>query len=169
MEHFEDDLKGLRSGRASAAMVEGVSVLAYGSMVDLKSVASISIPDAKTIQIEPWDKTLVKDVEKALVIADLGMQPNVNGSTIRMSMPPMTEENRKRLVKQAYEMGEHVRIAIRNIREKIREAIQQQEKDKVIGEDEKFRLQEELDKAVKEWNNKIEEVTKNKEEEVMTI
>ena len=169
VEHFEQDLKGLRTGRANAGMVELVPVEAYGSMMELKGVASISIPDAKTIQIEPWDKGLVKDIEKALVIADLGMQPSVAGSTIRLSMPPMTEENRKRLVKQANEMAEQARISVRNIREKIRDAIQQQEKDKAIGEDEKFRLQEELDKQVKEWNIKIEDITKKKEEEVMTI
>jgi ribosome recycling factor len=167
--HFEQELKGLRSGRASAAVVETVPVEAYGSMMEMKGVASISVPDAKTIQIEPWDKGLVKDIEKALVMAELGMQPSVAGSTIRLTMPPMTEENRKRLVKQAMEMAEQARIAVRAVRENAREAIQKLEKDKAIGEDEKFRLQEDLEKVVKEWNNKIEEIVKKKEEEVMTI
>ena len=167
--HFEQDLKGLRSGRANAAIVETVPVEAYGSMMEMKGVASISVPDSKTIQIEPWDKGLVKDIEKALMIAELGMQPSVAGSTIRLTMPPMTEENRKRLVKQAMEMAEQTRIAVRSVRETAREAIQKLEKDKAIGEDEKFRLQEDLEKVVKEWNAKIEDIVKKKEEEVMTI
>ena len=137
--------------------------------MELKGVASISVPDAKTIQIEAWDKGVLKDIEKALIAADLGMQPNVTGSLIRMSMPAMTEESRKRLVKQAHEIAEQTRITVRSIREKARDTIAQQEKDKTIGEDERFRLQEELDKNVKEWNAKIEEIVKQKEEEVMTI
>ena len=169
IEHFTQELKGLRSGRASAAMVENIPVEAYGSTMELKGVASISVPDAKTIQIEAWDKGVLKDIEKALIAADLGMQPNVTGSLIRMSMPAMTEESRKRLVKQAHEIAEQTRITVRSIREKARDTIAQQEKDKTIGEDERFRLQEELDKNVKEWNAKIEEIVKQKEEEVMTI
>jgi ribosome recycling factor len=169
IEHFVQELKGLRSGRASAALVENVPVEAYGSMMELKGLASISVPDAKTIQIEAWDKGVLKDIEKALIAADLGMQPNVTGSLIRMSMPAMTEENRKRLVKQSSEIAERTRITVRTIREKARDIIAQQEKDKTIGEDERFRLQEELDKNVKEWNAKIEEIVKHKEEEIMTI
>lgn len=169
MAHFENELKGLRTGRASASMVENVQVEAYGSMTELKGLASISVPDAKTIQIEPWDKGIVKDIEKSLIVADLGMQPNVAGSVIRLSMPPMTEENRKRLAKQAHEIAEQTRITIRNIRESIRDAVQKLESDKAIGEDEKFRMQEELDKKVKEWNAKIEATATQKEEEIMTI
>jgi ribosome recycling factor len=169
LEHFENELKGLRTGRASASMVELVPVEAYGSMMELKGVASISIPDPKTIQIEAWDKNLTKDIEKALVIADLGMQPTVAGTVIRMSMPPMTEENRKRIVKQAQELAEQTRITVRSVRESIRDAIQKLEADKAIGEDERFRMTEELDKKVKEWNAKIEEIVKKKEEEIMTI
>lgn len=169
IEHFEKELQGLRSGRASASMVDGVSVEAYGSTMELKGVASVSIPDPRTIQIEPWDKGLVKDIEKALVAADLGMQPNVNGTVIRLSLPALTEENRKRLAKQAHELAEAARIAVRNVREKIRAEVQEQEKDGAMGEDEKFRLQEELDKRVKEVNAQIEHIVKQKEEEIMTI
>ncbi len=169
IEHLEQGLKGLRSGRANAGMVEAVPVQAYGSVTELKGVASISIPDAKTIQIEPWDKGLVKDIEAALVAADLGMQPSTTGTTIRLSLPAMTEENRKRLVKAAHELTEASRIVIRNIREKVRDAIQKMEKEKSIGEDEKFRFQEELEKRVKEANTKIEDISKKKEEEIMTI
>lgn len=169
IKHFENELLGLRTGRANAASVEDVSVEAYGSQMELKGVASISVPDAKTIQIEPWDKSMVGAIEKALIIADLGMQPVTNGTTIRLISPPMTEENRKNIVKQAHEKAEEARIAIRSIREEVRDEIHRAEKDKEIGEDEKFRLQEQLDKIVKEMNDRIEQLADKKEKEIMTI
>lgn len=164
--HLEQELNGLRSGRANAGMVEMVPVQAYGSTMELKGVASISIPDAKTIQIDPWDKGLVKDIERALVEADLGMQPSVNGTLIRLSLPPMTEENRKRLVKQAHELAEDARIAVRNIRGKVKDAVEAQ---KEVGEDEQHRQLEELDKRVKELNAQIEGILEKKEIEIMTV
>lgn len=167
--HFENELLGLRTGRAHAGLVEEVGVEAYGSRMDIKGVASISVPDAKTIQIEPWDKALVSAVEKALIIADLGIQPVTSGSTIRLVLPPMTEENRKHIVKQVHEKAEEARIAIRNIREETRDEIQSAEKEKRISEDEKFRLQEQLEKAVKEFNERIEQAANKKEKEIMTI
>jgi ribosome recycling factor len=166
---LEAELQAIRSGRAQSALVEHIPVEAYGSTMELKGVASISVPDAKTIQIEPWDKNVMKEVEKALIAADLGMQPTMAGTVIRLSVPAMTEENRARLVKQVHEKAEQARISIRNIREDIREAVQKKEKDKEIGEDEKYRLQEELDKKVKDWNEKIESAVRKKEEEIMTI
>jgi ribosome recycling factor len=169
LEFFDQDLKNLRTGRANAAMVEHISVEAYGSAMELKGVAAISIPDAKTIQIEAWDKNLTKEIEKALVVADLGMQPTTAGSVIRLSMPPVTEENRKKLVKQVHEKAEQAQISLRSVREAVRDAIQAQEKEKEIGEDEKFRLQEQLEKVVAEWKAKIDAVAAKKEEEIMTI
>ncbi|MBD3251099.1 ribosome recycling factor, partial [Candidatus Uhrbacteria bacterium] len=124
---------------------------------------------AKTIQMEPWDKTLIGAIEKALVAANLGMQPTTAGNVIRLNIPTMTEENRKAVVKQVHEKAEHARISIRNIREQVRDAIAKAEKDKEIAEDEKFRLQEELDKQVKQWNEKIEAMADAKEKEIMTI
>jgi ribosome recycling factor len=169
VDHFEKELKGMRTGRASSSTVEDIKVEAYGSMMELKGVASISIPDAKTIQIEPWDKNVIKDIEKALVNASLGMQPNVVGTIIRMVMPPMTEQNRKEMVKVLNQKGEQARISIRNVREESRDAISKQEEAKTISEDEKFRLFEQLDTVVKEMNAKIETMVKEKEEELMTI
>ena len=169
LDHYHREVQSLRTGRANGALVENIRVEAYGQSMDLKSVCSITIPDAKTIQIEPWDKGLVKDIETALIAADLGMQPSTTGTTIRLSVPAMTEENRKRMVKQAHELAESARIVIRSIREKIRDDVQGQEKAKTIGEDEKFRIQEELDKRVKEVNAKIEDIAGKKEEEIMTI
>lgn len=169
VDHFQKELAGLRTGRASAALVENIRVEAYGQSMDLKSMANISTPDAKTVQIEPWDKSVVKDIEKALVDASLGMQPNVAGTTIRLAMPPMTEENRKNMVKVLGQKEEQAKIGIRNLREKIKTAIQADEKAKTIAEDEKRRLLEQLDKVVAEWNGKIESITADKEKEIMTV
>ncbi len=169
IQFFEAELKNLRTGRASSSLVESISVEAYGSTMDIKSVAAISIPDARTIQIEPWDKGMVAAVEKGILAANIGLQPNTAGSVIRLIMPPMTEENRLGIVKQVHEKAENARISVRNVRETIREEIQKAEKDKTISEDEKFRLQESLDKHVKEYNEKIQKIADEKEKEVMTI
>jgi ribosome recycling factor len=169
MTHFENELLGLRTGRAHSGLVEDVKVEAYGSQMDLKGVASISVPDAKTIQIEPWDKALVSVVEKALIVADLGIQPVTSGTIIRMILPPMTEENRKNIVKQVHEKAEEAHIVMRSIREEVRDQIQKAEKEKQMSEDEKFRLQEQLEKIVKEWNDKVDQLADKKEKEIMTI
>jgi ribosome recycling factor len=166
---LDEELHGLRSGRAQSGLVERIPVEAYGNTMELRGVASITVPDAKTIQIEPWDKGLVKDIEKALVQADLGMQPVTSGTTIRLIMPAMTEENRKRLVKSVHEKAEEARITVRNVRERVRDEIVKQEKEKAMSEDDKFRFQEDLDKRVKAWNDRIEEMARKKEEEIMTI
>lgn len=169
LDRLDNDLKGLRSGRANAALVEDIRVEAYGSTMELKGVAAISIPDAKTIQIEPWDKGLVKDVEKALIGANLGMSPNTAGTVIRLNLPQMTEETRKETVKAVHQKGEQAKISIRNVREAVRETLAKDEKAHVISEDDKFRLQEQLDKIVKEFNEKIDKLVTEKEQEVMTI
>lgn len=169
LDRLDKDLKSLRTGRANAALVEDVKVEAYDSVMDLKGVAAVSIPDAKTIQIEPWDKNLVKEVEKALIAANLGLTPNVAGSVIRLNMPQMTEETRRDTVKSVKQKGEQAKIAIRNVREETREQILNDEKAHAIGEDERFRLLEQLDKAVKDMNDKVDQIVGGKEQEIMTI
>lgn len=159
----------MRTGRASAALVENIRVEAYGQSMDLKSNASVTIPDNKTIQIEPWDKSLVKDIEKALIDANLGMMPNVAGTVIRMVMPPMNEENRKNMVKLVSQRTEQAKITIRNIRESVKTAIQNDEKAKTISEDDKRRQLESLDKVVAEWNAKLDAIAEEKEKEIMTV
>lgn len=169
IERLDNELKNIRTGRANAALVEDVRVEAYGSTMELKGVAAISVPDARTIQIEPWDKGLVKEVEKALLGANLGVTPNVAGTVIRLNMPQMTEETRRDTVKAVQQKGEQSRIAVRNVREDVRQSITKDEEAKVINEDEKFRQFESLDKLVKEYNDKIEKMIDDKEQEVMTI
>lgn len=169
IDHFQKELQGLRTGRAHGALVEDVRVEAYGQSMDLKSVCSITIPDAKTIQIEPWDKTVVKEVEKALIDAALGMQPNVAGTVIRLVMPPMTEETRKNMVKVLHQKDELAKVGVRNVREKVKSLVTADEKNKAISEDEKRRQLERLDKTVAEWNAKIDALTAEKEKDILTI
>lgn len=167
--HLARELHAIRSGRANSSLIEHINVEAYGSMMDIKSLASISIPDAKTIQIEPWDKTVIKEIEKALIAANLGMSPSVAGTVIRLALPPMTEENRRDTVKIVHQKGEHARIGIRNVRESVRETILKNEKDKIISEDERFRLLDLLETHIAELNQKIDASVKKKEEEILTI
>jgi ribosome recycling factor len=169
IEHLAKDLKNLRTNRATAGLVEDIRVTAYDSNMDLKSVASITTPDARTIQIEPWDKNLVKEIEKALMSSGLGITPKVAGLVIHLNLPPMTEENRKDLVKIIGQKAEQARISIRSLREDTRTKIMQDEKAKVISEDERFDLLEQLDKAVAKVNEKIQEVATEKEKDVMEI
>jgi len=169
LDHFHKELQSIRTGRANAALVDGVRVEAYGQTMELKAVASITTPDAKTIQIEPWDKSVVKNIEKALVDAGLGMQPNVAGTVIRLVMPPMTEENRKNLVKILHQKEEQAKVGLRNVREKIKSEVTDDEKAKNISEDDKRRQLEQLEKTVAEWNKKIDDLTAEKEKDILTI
>ena len=169
IEHFIKELKNLRTNRANASLVEDIRIEAYDQNMDLKSVASITTPDSHTIQIEPWDKNLVPLIEKALTNSNLGMMPQVAGLVIRLNMPPMTEENRKDIVKVIKQKSEQARITIRNIREEIRDQISKDEKSKTITEDDKYSILEELDKIVSEFNKKIDVLAKEKEDDVMKI
>ncbi len=169
LSHFEKELSNIRSGRAHASMVEQIPVEAYGSTMEMKGVASISVPDARTIQIEPWDKGLVKDIEKAIQASGLGLNPVTAGTVIRLMMPPLTEENRKNIVKIVHQKAEQARISIRQVREQIRDNIGADFEAKRISEDDKFRLHDQLDKMVAEYNRRVEEMSGEKEKEVMTI
>ncbi|MCR4278718.1 MAG: ribosome recycling factor [bacterium] len=169
IDHLNKELRTIRSGRANSAVVEGIMVEAYDSLMDLKSVASISTPDARTIQIEPWDSNLIKPIEKALQTSSIGLNPNVAGTTIRLVMPPMTEENRKELVKIIHQKIEEARIRIRNVREEVRENIQAEERAKTISEDDRYNLQEKLDDLVGEYNKRADAFGKEKETDIMSI
>lgn len=163
------ELSSLRTGRATPALVEDVSVKAYDSTMDLKSVASISAQDAQTLVIDPWDKSLLQAIEKAIRDADLGVSPAIDGEILRINMPPMTEDNRKALVKKMKEMVEESRVRVRSVREAVREDVMKQEKDKTISEDEKYKLFDEIEKLTKDYTAQIDEMAKKKEDEVMTV
>lgn len=166
VEHLKATLATVRTGRAHPALVEGLLIEAYGMQQPLKSLASISTPDSKTLQIEPWDATVVSAIESAILKSEIGINPNVDGKVIRLSMPMMTDENRQRLVKQVKEKMEEARIAIRKVREEVKKAI---EKEEGVGEDEKRGEIDSLEAHMKDMNAKIDEVGKEKEEQIMTI
>ncbi|MBT4856849.1 ribosome recycling factor [Candidatus Uhrbacteria bacterium] len=166
VDHLSTELMSVRTGRANPAMIEDLSIEAYGTMQGLKSLASISVPDAKTLQVEPWDASVVKDIEKALMEADLGMTPTVDGKIIRLHIPMMTDETRQRMVKKVREKMENARIAVRQVRDDVKKKI---EKIEGIGEDDKRGQLADLDKYVKELNVQIEDVGSAKEEEVATV
>lgn len=163
--HLHGEFAKLQTGRASAALVEGILVDAYGQMQPLKAVAGISIQDAKTIVLQPWDKSIMQAVEIALSKADLGASPVNDGVIIRLSLPKMTEERRQQMTKVVAKLGEEARISIRQQRQRIHDEIKASEKD----EDVRYTLLETVEKAVKAGNEKVEESVRKKEEEVMTI
>lgn len=169
LEFLKSDIAGLRTGRASAAMVEGIMVDAYGSHQPLKAVASIVIQDAKTLVLEPWDKSILANVEKGIRDSGLGINPQNDGRIIRLALPELTTERRTELTKVLHQKLENARISARKVREEVREMVMSEEKEGNIGEDEKFKLLDDLDKMVKDYNEKIKEIGEKKEEEINTV
>ncbi len=166
---FQEEIEELRTGRVTPMLVENITVEVYGLPMPIKQVASISTPDAKTIAIQPWDKGQLKDIEAAMQKSSLGVSPKNDGTAVFLNFPPLTEENRKELAKILAQKAEAARVSLRQARDKEKESIQQQEKNKEIGEDEKFRLQKQLDEDTSEWTGKINDLQKKKEEEIMTV
>lgn len=169
LEHLKKELGSLRTGRAQSALVENIQVEAYGSRQILKQLASISIQDAKTIVIEPWDKNILKDVEKALGFSNLGLSVVNSGGKIICKVSLMTEENRKELIKVLGKMLEAGKINIRQIRDKTKEAIIKAEKENDITQDDRYKDLADLDNYVSELNKKAEAIAEEKEGEIMTI
>lgn len=169
IDFLKKDISGLRTGRASTAMVEDITVEAYGSRQPLKSVASISVADSKTLNIEPWDKSLLGAVEKGLRESPLGINPVNDGRLIRLPLPELTTERRAELTKVLHQKLEQARVSLRQVRQEARDMISEEEKNKSIGEDEKFSLQDNLEKMVKDYDSKIKEIGESKEKEINTI
>ncbi len=169
VEHLKSEMSTLRTGRASASLVENINVELYGTMTPLMHMAQITIPEPRMIAIQPYDKNALKDIEKALQASNLGINPINDGTYIRLAIPQMTEERRKELVKVVAQMAEKTRVAVRNIREEIWKEIQKQEKDGKLSEDEKINGKEELQKVVDKINEEIKKIAEAKEKEVMTI
>lgn len=169
VDFLKTDISGLRTGRAATAMVENVMVEAYGSRQPLKAVASISVPDPKSLMIDPWDKSILSAVEKGIRDANLGINPVNDGRGIRLVMPELTVERRQELIKVLHQRVENARISVRKVREEVKEMAVMEEKEGNVSEDEKFRFIEELEKMVKEYNDKIKEIGDKKEAEINTI
>jgi len=167
--HFKSEIGTFSVGRATPFLVEDIMIDYYGTPTPLKQIASISIPDARNILIKPWEKNQLKEIEKAINLAQLGFNPVNDGITIRITVPQPTEERRKDLVKKLHEILEDAKISVRNAREDAMKEVKKKEKDGEISEDERFRVQEEIQKIVNEENKKLEEESEKKEKEIMTI
>ena len=169
IDHFKKDIGTLRTGRANPGMLEGIAVESYGIKTPINGVASISVQDAQSLIIAPWDRSLVKEIEKALVEANLGVGVINEGDKVRLTIPRMTEENRRELVKKLNERMEKTRISLRQARDEIKNAIEAAEKAKTIPEDDKFRFMKELDEEVARRNEELKTIKDKKEQEIMTI
>lgn len=169
IDFLKTDIASLRTGRATPALVDGVVVEAYDARQPLQGLASISAPDARTLLIEPWDKSILKNIEKGIQEAKLNINPIVTGQQIRISIPALTEEGRKSLVKILGEKLEHARKSVRNVRDEVKAAIAKADKDKLVGEDEKYRLLDQLDKVAAGFNDRIKSIGDEKEKEIMTM
>ena len=169
LDRFSIEASKLRTGRANPALVENVSVDYYGTRTPLKQIANISIPEARQILIQPWDKGTITLIEAAIREADLGLNPGNDGQGIRIVLPALNEERRRELVKTLNSRAEDARISIRNTREEVWKALQKAEQDGQIAEDDKFQGKDELQKVVDDYNQKLEVLRKKKEEEILTV
>ena len=152
---LSQELATLRIGRANPIIVEHVGVEAYGVKTPLKQLASIAVPEARTLVITPWDKSIIKDIEKAIVLANIGINPVNEGSQLRLTVPALTEESRKELVRSVNEKMEKTRIAMRQLRDKVKDDITSQEKNGQLTQDDRYDLQKKLDDLVKDYNDQI--------------
>lgn len=169
IEHFKKDLASVRTGRATPALVENVTVAAYGTPTPLNQLGSITVSDPRSMVFEPWDKSLIDAVDKAVQAANLGISTANEGHHLRLSVPMMTEENRRDLTKVVREKMEAARIAIRGVRDHVKDAIHQLEETGEVNEDERFRLLKELDEVTANYNTTIKELADKKESDIMTV
>ena len=169
IESLRHNLVKVRTGRANAGLVDSIKVNYYGSDMPLAQVASVSISDARTIVIVPWEKQMVGAVEKAILASDLGLTPNTAGTTIRLAIPALTEERRRDLTKVVHAEGEDAKVAIRNIRRDANQQVKELLKDKQISEDESARAEIEIQKITDTAIKDVDEVVKAKEAELMSV
>ena len=164
---FRDELRGLRTGRATPALVDHLKVEAYGSPTPLKHLAQISTPDPQQIVIKPFDPSCLKDIEKAIRSSDLGMAPNSDGKMIRLTVPPMSGEQRQKMVARIKKSSEEAKVAIRNIRRDANKHFDQAEKAKTLTEDERDKGKDDVQELLKKYEEKITELADKKSKEVM--
>ncbi len=166
IEHLKQDIASIRSNRATPALLENITVEVYSSKMPLVQLASIQAPEPKMLVVEPWDRQVIKDIEKSIQSASLGLNVANEGTYLRIAIPPTTEESRKELLKVLNNKLENARHSVRGIRDNIKEEVTKAFNDKEIGEDKKYKLIEDLDEMTREYHGKIEEVGNKKEEEI---
>lgn len=167
--HLQEEYSKLQIGRASSGLVESLMVEAYGTMQPVKAVASVSVPDGRTVQIQPWDRAMLGPIEKAVSNSDLDLNPTNNGVAVILSIPPLTEDRRKELVKVVNRLAEEAKISVRNARHDAMSAFKRMEGDGEITEDDRKHAEKKMQEAVDKVNTEIGELAKKKEESIMTI
>lgn len=166
---MEEDFKTIRTGRASAALFDQVKVDAYGTATPLSQVATVSVPEARLVVIQPWDKGLLSEIDRAIQKSELSVNPSNDGKVIRISIPPLTEDRRKEFVKVAKNMAEQSRVAVRNIRREANEALKKKQKSSEITEDDEKKGADEIQKLTDNYIKEINSLLEDKEKEIMEI
>jgi ribosome recycling factor len=156
--HLKDDLAGIRTGRAAPAVINRVTVEYYGTPVPLNQLAGVSVPEPRLLQIQPFDKSAISAIERAIMQSDLGITPSNDGNVIRLAFPPLTEERRKELVKQVHDRAEEARVAVRNVRRHAKEEIEKLEHDGAISQDDLIRAEKELQKLTDRFVTEVDEI-----------
>ena len=164
---LENELKRIRTGRASLSLLDAIRVDYYGTVTPLNQMATLAVPESRLITIQPWDASVLKDIEKAVLKSDLGLTPSNDGKIIRLAIPPLTEERRKELVKVVHKMCEDHKVAARNIRRDSNDLLKSLKKDGDISEDDAFKAQDETQKITDQFISKIDEIYKEKEKEIL--
>ena len=167
IEALENELKRVRTGRASLSILEPIRVDYYSTLTPLNQMASLSVPESRLITIQPWDVSVIKDIEKAILKSDLDLTPSNDGKLIRIAIPPLTEERRKQLVRSIQKKSEEFKIAVRNIRRDSNEMLKSLKKDGEISEDDAFRAQDQVQKITDEHIELIDDIFKEKEKEIL--
>jgi ribosome recycling factor len=167
VEGTRKECASIRTGRASIALLDGINVEVYGGKSPIRQVAGITVPDARTLVVNPWDRSILKDIEKAILASDLGITPNSDGQVIRLTMPALTEERRKELAKQVRRIGEEGKVALRNHRRKAKDELDEGKKDGDVPEDEAKRSLDDVQKMVDNHIKKIDQVVEEKTQEIM--
>lgn len=169
IEALKQDLAAIRTGRASLALIERITVDYYGAPTPINQVATVSVPEARLLVIQPWDKKLLADIEKAIQKSDLGINPNNDGLVIRLNVPPMNEERRRDLVKSLHKKLDEHKVAVRNVRRDIHDKLREREKKKEVSEDELKRSTEKLQKLTDHYIDEMDKVGKTKEQEILEV
>ena len=169
LESLDRDYRKLRTGRASVSLVDSIRIDYYGTSTPLNQLATLTIPDPRTIMIQPWDTSVIGEVEKAILKSDLGLTPMNDGKVIRINIPPLTTERRRELVKVVKKMAEETKVAVRNIRRDANDMIKDLKKEKEISEDDQFRAQEETQRITDDMIKRIDAVYSAKEKEILEI
>jgi ribosome recycling factor len=169
LEHLRVEFSRLRVGRATTALVEGVKVEVYGSQMSIKEVAALSIPDVRTIVVQPWDRSVIPEIEKGILAANVGLTPINDGKVIRMNMPPLTEERRKETVKQIKKLGEDAKVALRNTRRQAMDELKKSLDEGKVSEDQNRRVQEEIQKMTDQFVIEADKLIEVKSKEVLTV